>query len=385
MKILFIGLPIKEHILTSFNLVKELVNRKHSVSYIISQEWEHKVTSIGGNYIPYDNFPIQPNSNHLQKLQFRASVETALRVGLDFDCIVFDAEFYAGGKIAHKLNKKYVRIYYDIVYNTPVLRQLRPYMPFSKRLSLTKPFSSIFARNDTGKYKKALHITDIVNEITNSTISDLNISFSSKSFQPYNDTFPEKNYVFAGPSMESGNLSCIIPFNAMDSAIIFISIGEKVSKNFLKYCYEAFAHARISVIMAFDNGTNANDIGPIPDNFYVYPSSLPKEVLKKTDLLITDGNSAKINQALFYGIPIIVYCQNRSDYFIGKRVKQLNLGTLIKKKELRSGKLRPTVIDLLKNDIVLDNVIVTEAETKLMGGTKKAADAIEEYLTKYSY
>lgn len=385
MKILFIGLPIKEHILTSFNLVKELIDRKHSVSYIISQEWENKINALGATYIPYDNFPIQPQSYKVQRLQFRATVETALRVGSMFDCIVFDSDFYAGCKIATKLEKKYIRIYYDIVINRSVLKQIRPYMPFSKRLSLTKPFSSIFAKNDTGKYKKDLHITDIVNEITNSTISDLNISFSSKSFQPYNDTFPEKNYVFAGPSMESGNLSCIIPFSAMDSAIIFISIGEKVSTSFLKYCYEAFANARISVIMSFDNGANANDIGPIPDNFYVYPATLPKEVLKRTDLLITNGNSTKINQALFYGIPIVVYCHNRSDYFAGKRVQQLNLGTTIKKKDLKRGKLRSTVIDLLKNDTILDNVIVTEAETKLMGGTKKAADAIEDYLAKCSY
>lgn len=382
MKILFTGLPIKEHLLTSFNLVKELIKRGHSVSYIISEEWAGKVTEAGALYIPYDNYPIDPKKHHINRLQFRHCVETTLRVGSDYDCIIFDADFYAGAKIAHRLNKKYIRIYYDIAYNTATLKKFRRYLPFFKRLSLTKPFSYFFALNETGRYKKELNISDIASELTLSTISDLNISFISKTFQPENTTFPEKNYVFTGPSMENGKVSCIIPFNAMDSAIIFISVGDKTDNKFLNYCYEAFKNARISVIIAFENGANANTIGPIPDNFYVYPAMLPKEVLKRTDLFITDGSSTKINQALFYGIPVIVYCNNRSDYFLGKRVEQLNLGKKLTKKDLSLGKLRQIVIDLLRNDIILDNIIITEAETKLMGGTAKAADVIEDYIAK---
>ncbi|MBQ5735416.1 MAG: hypothetical protein IIV51_08560, partial [Lachnospiraceae bacterium] len=70
------------------------------------------------------------------------------------------------------------------------------------------------------------------------------------------------------------------------------------------------------------------------------------------------------------------------DYYLAKRVEQLNLGKKLTKKDLSLGRLRQIVIDLLKNDTILDNIIITEAETKLMGGTLKAADAIENYIAK---
>jgi UDP:flavonoid glycosyltransferase YjiC (YdhE family) len=58
---------------------------------------------------------------------------------------------------------------------------------------------------------------------------------------------------------------------------------------------------------------DASELGKLPANVHVFASVPQLEVLQHVDVLITHGGIATINEAILYGVPMLVYSTGHVD------------------------------------------------------------------------
>ena len=72
----------------------------------------------------------------------------------------------------------------------------------------------------------------------------------------------------------------------------------------MQKCIKAFGNKELSVILNTGRGTG--DTGNIPSNIWTYSYVPQLEVLQHTDLFITHGGMNSVNEAMYYGVPMLV-------------------------------------------------------------------------------
>jgi MGT family glycosyltransferase len=137
-------------------------------------------------------------------------------------------------------------------------------------------------------------------------IAELNIVFVTELLQPCLDKFDER-FVFTIPKIESTHkIDIDIPYGKMKSPVIYISMGSMIKNRiFLKKCIKAFGNKDLSVIMSC-GGMQPEKIGHLPSNIYAYPFVPQLDVLQHADLFITHGGMNSVNEAMFFGVPMLV-------------------------------------------------------------------------------
>lgn len=307
----------------------------------------------------------------------------ALKIGGDFDCIIYEMGFFYGAKLGEELGIKTVcltstfalneKIGDDFIQDNAFLRS------FLRNIMKSKAFRkvlSLFLIKD-----KKLRHTDLIYELIDHN-PDLNIIYTSRQFQVHNEDFDEKQFVFIGPSVGGRLQESDIPFDQMKEKIVYISLGT-VSTNsldFFKTCIEAFKDSNVSVIMSIGKQITIEDLGTIPASFYVYPFVPQVVVLKHTDLFITHCGMNSANEAMYYGIPVIGIPQRGDQPIVANRMSELALGEVIDKKHVTATNLRATTRKILNDSTYKGNMEKMRQEMLSAGGYIKAADEIERYI-----
>ncbi|MBI4857872.1 MAG: glycosyl transferase [Acetobacterium woodii] len=379
-KILMINMPLHGHVNPTIALTKTLVERDHEVTYLINDEFGKKIAPLGASIITYE-------STIGTKVKFSDLFATmsniyykALEIAGDFDCIIYEMGFFYGAKLGEELGIKTVCLNTTFVLNESVgddylhgnrfLRNIRNSKAFRKALS------NLLVKD------KSLRRTDLIYEVLDHK-PDLNIVYTSREFQLHNEQFDEKQFVFIGPSVGGRQQESDIPFDQMNGKIVYISLGTISTNalNFFKTCIDAFADTDVSVIMSIGKQINAEDLGTIPDNFYVYPFVNQVAVLEQSDLFITHCGMNSANEAMYYGVPIIGIPQRADQPLVANRMNELGLGEVINKKEVTEFNLRKMATKVLNDSFYQANMTKIRQEIQSAGGSGKAADEIEQYIS----
>lgn len=374
-----INIPMHGHVNPTIALTKELVDRGHDVTYLISEEFCEKITPTGANIITYE-------AKSGKKLVFRELFTTmstiyykALEIGGDFDCIIYEMGFFYGAKLGEELSTKTVcltstfalndKIGDNVTKGSDLLHKIMKSQVFRKALSL-------FLIKD-----KKLRHTDLIYELVDHN-PDLNIIYTSRQFQVHNEDFDKKHFIFIGPSVAGREQQSDIPFDKMKKKIVYISLGTVSTNalNFFKTCIKAFKDSDISVIMSIGKQINMKDLGIIPDNFYVYTFVPQVVVLEHTDLFITHCGMNSANEAMYYGIPVIGIPQRGDQPIVANRMKELGLGEVINKKHVTTANLSETSSKIFNDSSYKENMAKMSQGMLSGGGYTKAADEIEKYM-----
>ncbi|MBW9153496.1 glycosyl transferase (plasmid) [Clostridium estertheticum] len=363
-------------------MASELVEQGCEVSYILAPGWKEKVLCTGAKFIPYDNYPENLSKSNKEVKSWRAAYDTALRIGSEYDCIIYEMLFFLGENLGERLHKPVVRLFSTFALNKKVIKLFGKtgglYMTSVFRFRL--PYL-IISRFICKKFK--LKTNDFVHEIVNNG-PELNYVYTVKNFQLFSNDFCDKNFRFIGPSITPRNSDVKIPFSEIKNSIIYISLGTLLnnSTSFYKKCFTAFENEDVTVIMSIGNTVSLKKLGRIPDNFKVYSFVPQLEVLQHADLFITHGGMNSVNESMYYGVPMLVVPIGNDQPSVANRIAELGLGERINKRNLSPLSLKKSAHSVL-NEIKYNKRIKEFQKLMVISGENNlAAHEIVNYILR---
>ncbi len=380
LKILMINLPFSGHINPTLGLAKELVEQGCMVTYILSPEWKEKVSLTGAQFIPYDNYPETLSPSQKEIKSWQAAYNTALRIGADYDCIIYEILFFVGKSLSDRLQKPSIRLFSTFALNRAIIDMFAKtgglYMTSIFRFHL---LYQVLSKVICKKFK--LETCDIVDEIVSNS-PELNYVYTVKDFQVLNYKFPDMSFKFIGPSITPRTSTIKIPFDEINNPIIYISLGTLLNKSvsFYKKCFIAFRNENVTVILSIGNIVPIEKLGQIPNNFKVYPFVPQLEVLQHASLFITHGGMNSVNESMYYGIPMLVVPMGNDQPTVANRIDELKLGKRMNRRQLSPESLKCAAFHVLNDTEYRTTIQTFRKAMNNAGGNNFAAHEIINYI-----
>ena len=117
-------------------------------------------------------------------------------------------------------------------------------------------------------------------------------------------------------------------------------------------------------------------LGEIPNNFIVKKHVDQIAVLEVTDVFVTHCGMNSVSEALYNGIPLVLFPQTTEQKGVANRVKELNAGVFLENSN-NPLEIKNTVMSVLKNKKLKENVNKIKESFMECGGAKEAAMFIE--------
>ncbi|MBU3189643.1 glycosyl transferase [Clostridium bowmanii] len=379
-KILIINVPFHGHVNPTIAITKELVDRGYKVTYLISEEFREEIALTGASIMLYDYNEKLAMSLKGMRLTMSKIYETALRIGKNYDLIIYEFMFFMGKHLGDTLKKPTIRLISMFAFNKNTINPKNSgKSSFKFKLIQNKLARKIFTQLIIGEEK--VKNNDILTEVLEN-VPELNIVFTSRKFQIHSEQFQRARYKFIGPSIIKRAEKNNIPLNKLKEKVIYISLGTLFNKslNFFQICLKAFSDVDMSIIMSIGKNVNIKDLGTIPDNFLVYQVVPQLDVLKRTNVFITHGGMNSANEAIYYGVPVITIPQFADQPAVARRLEELGLGIVIDKKNVSVETLKKALNDVLNNSMYKENMKIMSEDMINCGGYKAATTEIEKYI-----
>lgn len=162
-----------------------------------------------------------------------------------------------------------------------------------------------------------------------------------------------------------------------DKPLVYCSIGSTGSIKKNKFLIEALKELDISVLIV-TAGKHFTEM--LPDNFYVCQYVPALKVIERAALVIFNGGSGTLYQAMSKGKPIIALPTNMDQYFACAQVEKMGLGKILDYKDLRSKKLKNWIQDLIENLVWRNNCKKVEEEIKCYNSKVLFSQAVDEFI-----
>lgn len=206
----------------------------------------------------------------------------------------------------------------------------------------------------------------------------LNISYTSRYFQPYGEIFDE-TFKFAGCSIGSRDENIDFPFDRLDKKpVIFISLGTNFNRrvDFYKQCFQAFKSDNRQVVLSTGSKIDLQELGDIPGNFTVRHFVPQLEILKRACLFITHGGLNSVSEGIYYNVPLIVFPQQGDQFSVAHQVNRLGAGICFEKQEVTAKELRESAEEIFAYEKFRQNCRVIKESFEQAGGMKMIVDEI---------
>ena len=391
MKIVFFNIPAHGHTTPTLGVVKELINNNHEVYYYSYEIMREKIESSGAHFIPCDKFDSQTKLSNEDKekiakdLVFSTNLIVDMTLRLDDeilkemqelkpDVIIADSMAFWGKLIAKKLNIPFISSTTTFAFNkhsAKIMKQDGPGL-FQLIKSIPKINKSLNKLREKGYEVKSM-LDIIANDENTSTIV-----YTSKYFQPYSETFND-NYTFVGPILRKSTEK----IEKVENPTVYISLGtvNNNNKDFYQNCFKALKDEKLRVIMSVGEDIDLKKLGEIPNNFIVKKHVDQIAVLEVTDVFITHCGMNSVSEALYFGIPLVLFPQTTEQKGVANRVKELGAGKFLEKAN-NSENIKNTIFEVLKDENIIENAKKISSSFKSCESTKEAVKFIENKINK---
>lgn len=383
-KIVFFSIPAHGHTNPTIPVVEELVNRGHEVWYYSFQDFKEKIETAGAKFIPCDMFLPEISEKELEKKagkDFASLIEMVADTTITLDekvctelrefqpdCIVSDSVCFWGKLFAKKLGVTYICSTTTFAFNQHTAKLMKR--------SAKEIVGMIFGMPRINKKMQLLRsygydVNNFISIIQNDNDTDT-IVYTSKDFQPMAETFSDK-YAFVGPSIRDASQD--VERNR-DTKTIYISLGTVLNQNhdFYENCIKAFAEGRHRVILSVGDKTDIASLGRIPEHITVKHHVDQLAVLQKADVFITHCGMNSVNEALYYGVPMVLFPQHSEQGMVAERVAELGAGIKLKGKKPKH--LAEAVAEIFGNLSYYENAKNLSNSFRKSGGAVEAANVI---------
>jgi len=371
-KILFINLPYCGHFIPTIGLVQELIKQGYEVTYLMPFDWKERVCESGAVFAGYENH---------RKLseQIKNAYAAADKIAENYEIIIYEQFFFLGKHLAEKHGKPTVRIFTSLATNEKLMWEFISAggaLGIFKYKWICKLWTKDIAKGIPMK-------TDCwLDEIIQNPPA-LNLVYTLKEFQPYAEDFPEEQYKFLGASVYDRKEQ-EIDLKKTDRPVIYISLGTVVkgAVSFFDKCIEAFRNEQVEVIISAGRSFPIHKLKEIPENIKVYDVVPQLLVLKQADVFITHGGMNSISEALVHRVPMVVIPFIADQPTNARRIEELGLGRKLDYRSIDSELLRNTVLSVMKDENISDNVSRMQRKMLDAPGNRGGAAMIIDYYKK---
>jgi MGT family glycosyltransferase len=201
------------------------------------------------------------------------------------------------------------------------------------------------------------------------------IVYTSPMFQPCAETFSE-NYDFVGPVLREVRE----PIEKAEIPTIYISLGtvDNAHPDFYQNCLKAMDGQSYRVILSVGTETDTARLGEIPSNCLVQKTVDQIAVLQCADVFVTHCGMNSVSEALYYGVPLVLFPQSPEQQGVANRVKELHAGIFLE--EVAPEAIRKSVQLALERQELKDGSAAIRQSYLKCGGASEAADFIEHIL-----
>ena len=384
MNILFINLPYKGHVIPTIGLVKELIKQGHSVTYLLSVDWKEMLDGTGAEFVGY-------RKHKKLSEQIKNAYAKAEQMIQEYDLVIYEQFFFLGKHLAEKYDKPVVRIFTAPVTNEKLMQE---YINAGGALGIFR--YKWIGRSFTKSIAKGIPLkTDCwLDEIVQNP-PDLNLVYTLDEYQPYREEFEDEKYKFLGASIyargresfASYKITCEVCRRLVDKSnkpLIYISLGTviKGATGFFKKCIQAFETEDVTVIISVGNQFDIQELGKLPEHIKVYASVPQLSVLEQADVFVTHGGMNSVSESLVYGVPMVVIPFMADQPTNARRIEEMGVGKQLDYKKVSSEVLHKTVMDVLADATIKENVVRMKEKMENCPGNLGGVQYIREYYEK---
>ena len=372
MKILFINLPYYGHVVPTIGLVRELIKQGGKVTYLCPFDWEEVLAESGAKFHGY--------KNHKQlSEQIKNAYAEAERIIQGFDFVIYEQFFFLGKHLAEKYHKPVARIFTAPVTNEKLMNEFitsKGPLSIFKYKWIAKAFTKNIAKNVSMK-------TDTWLEEIIYNPPGLNLVYTLREYQPYEDEFPDEQYKFLGPSIYERKKE-VFDFVKDKNSVIYISLGTvlKGAVSFFQNCIEAFRGENVDVIISVGKKFNVKKLKSVPSNVHIYDFVPQLEVLKMTDVFVTHGGMNSVSEALGLGIPMVVIPFVSDQPVNARCIEKLGVGKRLEYSMVNKDTLKEMVWSVLSDTDIKDNLARVQELITYAPGNEGGAKMVIDYYWK---
>lgn len=377
--ILMVNLPYAGHTNPSLGLVRCLVAAGHEVDYIQAEAFRERVETSGARFVPYDEPPqsLVPALNEVRN--WGAAYRTVRRIGANYDCLIYELLFFPGKALAAELGIPCYRLISTFALNRHLLRVLgKTGGPYLTALFRSERLCTALSRLFLPKF--SLREKNLAEALVREAPPH-NFIYTLRDFQPEEACFPETNYHFVGPAVDD-RAEEPFSFEKSGNPIVYISFGTLMhaDKRFWKKLIAAFAGKRVEVVCSVGSEKLVRALGDLPSNVRAFAKVPQLTLLSRAALFVTHGGMNSVNEALYYGVPMIVLPFGLDQPLVGRELQRRKLGRVIAPRELTAARLWRTAKELLRDPEARKARLAMKRKMRASGGNREVTRRILEDL-----
>ncbi|MFF9843533.1 macrolide-inactivating glycosyltransferase [Streptomyces sp. NPDC013740] len=378
------------HVNPSLDVIRELVDRGHRVSYAIPAAFAEKVAATGATPVVYTSTlptgddPDAWGTELIDNLEpfLDDAVQALPQLDAAFagdrpDLVLHDITSYPARVLAHTWRVPAVSLWPNLVPWTGYEEEVAE--PMYAELKASPRGRAYYARFTAWLTAHGVHThpDPFVGRPRRGIV------LIPRALQPHADRVDESVFTFVGACRgerpEPGEWRR--PEGA--GKLLLVSLGSAYTKQpaFYRACVEAFGGlADWHVVLQIGAFVDPAELGEIPDNIEVR-SWVPQEaILREADAFVTHAGAGGSQEGLATATPMVAVPQAVDQFGNAGMLQALGVARHLPMAEVTPERLREAVLGLVADPEVARRARAIREEMAHEGGTRRAADLIEAEL-----
>lgn len=381
------------HVNPSLDVIRELVDRGHRVSYAIPGSFAEKVAATGAepviypSTLPTDEDPEAWGTELIDNIEpfLNDAVQALPRLAEAFagdepDLVLHDITSYPARVLAHRWGVPAVSLWPNLVPWEGYEKEVGE--PMTAGLKQTERGKAYYARFESWLTENGLgHVSsdDFVARPRRGLV------LIPEALQPNADRVNREMYTFVGACQgdRADQGEWVRPAGA--EKVLLVSLGSSFTKQpaFYRACVEAFGGLPgWHVVLQIGAHVDPAELGDVPGNVEVRTWVPQLAVLKRADAFITHAGAGGSQEGLATGTPMVAVPQAVDQFGNADMLQSLGVARQLPMEEADAASLRAAVLALVGDPEVAARCERLSEQMAREGGTPRAADLIEAELSR---
>ncbi|MGK4578656.1 macrolide family glycosyltransferase [Kitasatospora sp. HPMI-4] len=387
--IAMVNVPAHGHVNPSLEVIRELVDRGHRVSYVNDPSFAEQIESTGARLVPYDttlpflNGAVDPEAAanvHGIILEDAKAMLPRLREAFQDDrpdLVLYDFMAYAGRVMADGWGVPSMAISPSMVTWDGFEKDMADQFQVARDSLAAERYPERFAQ---WLVENGLEPRDPFAYMLH---PDRGVALIPRALQPRIDLVDQEVFSFAGPCLGPREYQGGWTRPEGAEKVLLISLGSAFTHQpgFYRECLKAFGDLPgWHVVLQVGKATDLAGLGEIPANVEVHRWVPQFAVLQQADAFVTHAGMGGCSEGLYCGLPMVAVPQAADQFINADRLVELGVGRRLDTAEATAEALRSAVLELTGDPAVAARLAEISREVRAGGSSAKAADLIEAAL-----
>ncbi len=211
---------------------------------------------------------------------------------------------------------------------------------------------------------------------------DLNLVYTSKEFNQ-DPALAEGKYLYLGPSIDRKEKELSASDKTFEGKkMVYISLGSvnTAFPDFYRMCVEAFDKTEYYVCISIGNKCDMSQFDNLPENIQVKTFYPQLEMLKHAAVFVTHAGFNSVNEALYFGVPMLALPLVNDQPMVAKRITSLGVGRTADMKEINAQNLKEMIDLIVKNDTMKSSCREISNQMRTCGTRKNIGERLEAFV-----